>query len=397
MKILHIVPTYYPASRYGGPIKSVHGLNKWLIKKGTEVVVYTTNLDGESVLNVPFEEPVNVDGVKVFYFPVSFRPWQYSPRFRQALAKNAKEFDLVHITSVFLAASTLGAYYAKKNNIPYIISPRGSLMVEPLKKGFLKNLKKKIYIFLIEKKNLAGAAAIHFTTEMEKREYLKAGLPLRHAIVIPNGCETRKEYESTKSRNNFQRKFNIGDDKKIVLFLSRLSWKKGLDTLIPAFAEVVKQEPKAVLVIAGGDEENYKKEIELKIENCKLKIGNEVIFTGMLLGNDKAAACAASDVFVLPSYAENFGMAVVEAMAAGLPVIVTKGIGISNEVKKAGAGIVIDKNENQLAEAILKILGNPDSAGRMGEAGRKLVEAEFSWPKIAEKFIKEYNKIATSQ
>lgn len=398
MKILHIVPTYYPASRYGGPIKSVHELNKWLVKKRVEVVVYTTNLDGKGTLNVQIGKPVDVDGAKVFYFPITCRRWQYSFRLHRALEKNAKDFDLIHITSVFLSASTLGAYHARKCGKPYVISPRGSLMAEPLKKGFLKNLKKKIYISLIEKRNLANAAGIHFTTEMEKEEYLKSDLPLKKALVIPNGLdiesyEIRNKYENTKLQNGFRKKFNLSDDKKIILFLSRLSWKKGLDTLIPAFAEVIKKEPKAVLIIAGGDEENYKKEIELEIENCKLKIGNEVIFTGMLLGDEKAAAYAASDVFVLPSYAENFGMAVVEAMAVGLPAIITKGVGISNEVAKVGAGIVIDKNVNQLAEAILEILKNLDLAKKIGEAGRKLVETEFSAEKVAERWMKEYKKL----
>lgn len=396
MKILHIVPTYYPAARYGGPIKSVHELNKWLVKRRAEVVVYTTNLDGKGTLNVQIGKSVDVDGVKVFYFPITFRPWQYSFRLHRALAKNVEDFDLIHITSVFLSASTLGAYYARKCGKPYVISPRGSLMAEPLKKGFLKNLKKKIYISLIEKRNLAGASAIHFTTEMEKKEYLKAGLPLKKAIVIPNGYEIRKEYENTKLRNNFQRRFNISDDKKIVLFLSRLSWKKGLDTLIPAFAEVVKKEPKAVLILAGPDEEGYKKEIEEMLRNTKLYESTKVIFTGMLLDDDKAAAYVASDVFVLPSYAENFGMAVVEAMAAGLPAIIAKGVGISDEVKKADAGIVIEKDEKQLAEAILKILDNPDLAEKMGENGRKLVETEFSAGKVAERWIEEYNNLITN-
>ena len=390
MKILHIVPTYLPAYRYGGPIKTVHELNKWLVKKGCEATVYTTNIDGEGVSNVPLGEEVNVDGVKVFYFPVSFRPWQYSRQLRRALAKNINDFDLVHITSVFLSASTLGAYYAKKFNKPYIISPRGSLMAEPLKKS---GLKKKIYLFLVEKKNLANASAIHFTTEMEKEEYLKAGLPLKKAIVIPNGIEREVAQNLTRNyaEKSFRKKFGIFSDKKIVLFLSRISWKKGLDTLIPAFAEVIKKEPKTVLVIAGGDDEGYGENLKSQISN--LKINNSVIFTGMLLGNDKIAAYRESDVFVLPSYSENFGQTVVESMACGTAVVITKNVGVAPSVERVGTGIVIEKDERQLTEAILKILGNPKIAVEMGKRGRELVEKEFFWPEIAEKFMKEYNVI----
>ena len=239
---------------------------------------------------------------------------------------------------------------------------------------------------------MKNASAIHFTVETEKEEYLKAGLPLKKSIIISNGFDA-EEFEKQISEDFFRSKFNILSDKKIILFLSRLNWKKGLDTLIPAFAEVLKKESRTVLVLAGPDEKNYKKEIELKIVNCKLKIGKDVIFTDMLIGEDKISAYRESDVFVLPSYSENFGMAVVEAMTCELPVIITKGVGISKEVEKAGAGIVIEKDKKQLTEAILKILENPQLGKKMGENGRKLVETEFSSEKVAEKWIEEYSNL----
>lgn len=395
MKLLHLVSTYLPAYRYGGPIKSVHELNKRLVKKGVDVSVYTTNLDGPSKLEVSLKKEMIVDGVKVYYFPVTFRPWQYSYSWHRILAKNIKDFDLIHITSVFLAASALGAHYAKKFRKPYIISPRGSLMKEPLEKK--SPFKKKIYLSLIEKRNLAGASAVHFTAEAEKEEYLKAGLPLKRAIVIPNGLDLAEFQlnEVNHRKIDFRQKFDISPDKKIILFLSRLNWKKGLDTLIPAFAEVVKREPKAVLVLAGGDDENYLKEIKKLIEIKEIE-KNKIIFTGMLLGEDKIAAYRDSDVFVLPSYSENFGQVVVEAMYFGLAVVITKNVGISPSVERADAGLVIDKDEKQLTEAILKILNNPDLAKKMGQRGKQLAATEFSWPDITEKFLEEYNNLLTN-
>ena len=421
MKILHIVQTYVPAYRLGGTIKSVYELNKWLVKKGEDVTVYTTDINGPEDLNVPVNQLVDLDGVKVFYFKHSFpRTWSYSKYLRRVLAENVKNFDIIHSTGVFLMAATLGAYYAKKFNKPFIISPRGSLMKEPLKKK--SALKKKIYISLIEKRNLKTADAIHFTTEAEKDEYLKAGLPLKKAIIIPNGLdiedyEIRNQYENTKLRKGFREKFGISPDKKVILFLSRLNWIKGLDTLIPAFAGVIKKKPDCVLVLAGPDEKGYKKEIikmidEINIEtsdvlrtsdvqdinphkSAEISINQcfNIIFTGMLIGEEKFAAFRESDVFVLPSYSENFGNVVLEAMYFGLPVIITKYVGISPSIKKAGAGLVINKDEKQLTEAILKILNNPDLAKKISEAGKKLTEKEFSWPEIAEKFINEYGEI----
>ena len=386
MKILHIIPTYYPAVRYGGPIKSEHELNKWLVKKGADVTVYTTNLDGKGVSNVPLGNKVVIDGVKVYYFPITFRPWQYSFLLHRALAKNAINFDLIRITSVFLAASTLGAYYAKKFNKPYIISPRGSLMTETLKKKFFK---KKLYLKFIENRNLKDTV-IHFTTEMEKQEYFNSGLPMKDSIIIPNGIDN-EEFSKKVPQGFFRNKFKILEDKKIVLFLSRLSWKKGFDTLIPAFAEVIKKEPKAVLVLAGGDDEGYKKNIQLLITNYQLQ--DKIIFTGMLAGDDKIAVYQDSDVFVLPSYSENFGNVVLEAAYFGLPIVVTKGVAVGLEFEKIGGGLVIDKDEHQLAEAILKILNNSDLAQKMGEKGKRLIKEKFLWPEITENFIKAYKLI----
>ena len=386
MRILHVIPSYLPAKIASGPIKPTHALNKELVKKGIEVVVYTTNLDGKEILDVSLNKEINIDGVKVYYFPITWRFWHYSFSLHRALAENAKNFDLIHITSVFLSASTLGAYYAKKFNKPYIISPHGSLMREPLSRNVLK---KKIYIKLIENKNLIGAEAIHFTVEKEKDDYLKLGLPLEKAIIISNSIDLGNAVDAVFS-NNFREKFKISKEKKIVIFIGRLHQIKGLDTLILAFAKVVKKEPEIVLVLAGPDDGCGK---NLKSQISNLKINDKVIFTGMLLGGDKIAAYCESDVFVLPSYSENFGMAVIEAMYCELPVVITKGVGIANEVEKNGAGLVVEKEVGQVAEAILKILQNPEISKKMGENGRKLVETEFSSEKVAKKWIEEYNKL----
>ena len=390
MKILHIIPSYLPAVYASGAIKPTHYLNKALVEKGIEVVVYTMNIDGNKKLDVPLGKEVNLDGVKVFYFPMTFRPWQYSYKLHQALAKSVKDFDLIHITSVFLSVSTLGAYYAKKFNKPYIISPHGSLMNEPLRN---RNTKKQIYISLIERKNLTDASAIHFTVETEKEEYIKAGLSLKETIIIPNGLDIEEFNTITRdSATHFKEKFGIAPDKKIILFLGRLHRIKGLDTLIPAFAEIIKKEPKAVLVLAGPDDENYKREVLKFIDEVNLRT-SDIVFTGMLVGEDKTAVYKESDVFVLPSYSENFGMVVVEAMYSCLPVVITKYVGIAPEIIKNNAGIVIKKSEKELTEAILKILNNPALAQKMGESGKRLVETEFSPGKIADKWIEKYKNI----
>ena len=387
MKILHIIPNYLPANFAIGIFDLIHTLNKAFVKDGIEVVVYTTNLDGKKTLNVPLNQEVVLDGVKVYYFPTTYKPWQYSFLLHMALLRNIKKFDLVHISSVFLSVSSLGSYYAKKNGKPYVIAPYGALMEEPLQ---YHSFKKKLYISLIEKKNLSGAAALHFTTEKEKEEYLSAGLFSAKSLVIPCCVDVNSVLAS--KRVDFRGKLGISDDKKLITILGRISWKKGFDTLIPAFAEVVKKEPEALLIIAGSDNEGYKKDVEYLISSSALS-KDKILFMGVTLGEQKAALFRESSVFVLPSYSESFGIVVADAMAEKLPVVITRGVGIADDVERAGAGLVVEKEVGSIAEAILKIMHDPDLSKKMGEQGREFVEREYSCDKIAGRFIQEYQNI----
>lgn len=376
MKILHIVPTYFPATRYGGPIQSVHDLNKNLVRLGHQITVFTTNIDGPNNLDVPLAVPQFIDGVEVYYFPPTFRFWFYSSSMKKNLAERVGEFDLVHITSVFLSASFLGAHYAKKFNKPYIISPRGSLMAEPLKKS---GFKKRAYLGLAERKNLAGAAAIHFTTELEKLEYEKAGLPLRDYLLIPNFLEP---INNSSGKGEFRKKIGLRSEEKIILSLGRLNWKKGFDTLIPAFAEVVKKNPDSRLVIAGGDEGGYKKEIERFIKDSGQAVADKIIFTGELKGEEKNSAYRDADVFALPSYAENFAMTVLEAAQRGIPSVVTPAVGLASEVQKTNAGLVTEKEPAAFAAAIVELLADENKRRTMGGNARLMAD-NFSPAKLA--------------
>ena len=390
MKILHIVPTYLPAYRYGGPIESVHALNKALVRAGAEVTVFTTDIDGPGRLDVPIGVPVIKDGVRVFYFKHSrfLRAWEYARGLHRALAREAGNFDIIHITSVFLSASTLGARYAKRAGVPYLISPRGNLMKEPL--AMKSGLKKSAYLSLLEKRNLVGASAIHFTMEKERQEYIEAGFSMRKSYVIPNIFDPASLPEPA-SGFSIRRKHNISPEVPVVLFLGRLSWKKGFDTLIPAWNAVKEKMPRVVLLIAGGDDERYRKTIERMIDEARVR--ESVVFTGILQGGEKTVAYRESDLFVLPSYSENFGMAVVEAMHCGLPVIVTENVGLAPDVLEAEAGRVVAKDAGELARAILETLENKKRASLMGRRGHDFVAGVYSADRVAERFLAAYNEV----
>ncbi|MFA6365068.1 MAG: glycosyltransferase [Candidatus Paceibacterota bacterium] len=388
MKVLHIIPTYLPSINSRGVIDAIHFLNKELVRVGVEVSVYTTNLDGAGgVLDVPLGREVAIDGVKVFYFESSFpKYWQYSYEMQKCLANTIATFDVVHITSVFLAQSTLGAYYARKFKKPYIITPHGSLMKKPLSMNpFLKRL----YVFFLEKRNIQNAV-MHFTTEIERNEFLETGLRCVKTIVVPNAFEAKAVPEGV-AKGAFRKKAGVSNDIPIILFLGRLSKIKGIDTLIPAFADVLKKEPSAMLVLAGPDDGGYVSEIKDLISLYKIE--DNTYFTGMVDGIEKQQLFLDSTIFVAPSYSENFGMAIVEAMHYHLPVIVSEGVGISPMIARGSAGMVIKKTREELVTAMLRLMANEVLRREMGSAGAILVDKEFLSKSVAQRFLLEYNRL----
>lgn len=394
MKILCVVPSYYPAFQFGGPATSIHNLNKSLVKKGVEVTVFTTNV---GLKEIPANRESCIDGVKVFYFNFSKffefsgpTGWQFSWPMTLALKNKLKDFDLIHLSAIWNYPTAIAAYYCRKYKKPYLISTRGSLYPFTIRS---KAWKKWIYYKLITRRDLKMASAIHYTTN-DELDKCHSFLGLKNRVFMAPNIIDFSEYADLPPKNQFRNAYKIPKDKKIALFLGRINPIKGFDTLIPAFAEVFKKEPRAILVLVGGDENGYKKTVEEMIKKHNLE--NAVVFTGIIAGKDKMAVLLDSDIFVLPSYSESFGMAVVEAMYFGLPVVITENVGIASDVADAGAGIVIKKEDGQLEGAILKIFNNPVLAEEMSERGKKLTEKEFSGSIVADKFIEVYNEIINS-
>jgi len=383
MKILHVVPTYVPAYRYGGPIRSVHGLCKALAEAGHEVHVCTTNVDGPLNTEVELGKPVDVEGVKVWYFPSTFlRRLYYSPSLENFLRAHVAEFDIAHIHAIFSWVAWRAARECRFRGIPYIISPRGMLIRDLImkKNKVLKNL----WIGLLERKNIEKSAAVHFTTEIEKREFLKFGLKSGRLFVIPNGIVPEDGLKPPPS--SVSPKLAEAASKPFVLFVGRVHWVKGLDRLIPAMSRV----RGARLVIAGNDPEDYEKKMRRLADVCG--VGDRVEFVGAVNDNEKRFLYSRSRVFVLPSYSENFGNVVLEAMAEGCPVVVTPEVGLSDFVRACGGGLVPKGDPDEIGKAVSSLFTDPEQASSMGRAGKQAVEKRFSWKKIAAEAEEMYER-----
>ena len=203
MRILHVTPTYLPAYRYGGPIYSVHGLCKSLVKRGHAVDVFTTNVDGPYNSKVPIGIPVPVDGVKVYYFESKFlRRLYLSPRMAIALNKQIREYAVIHLHSIYLWPTWAAAQCAIRFNIPFVVSPRGMLI-----KNLIKNksrLLKTAWIRLFERRNLEKAAGIHVTSPLEADEVRRFGFRLSNITIIPNGFDSEIDQPFEDANKNSQ-------------------------------------------------------------------------------------------------------------------------------------------------------------------------------------------------
>jgi glycosyltransferase involved in cell wall biosynthesis len=370
MRILHVVPTYYPAYRYGGTIEAVRGLAKGLVKRGHEVHVFTTDVDGAGRLPVALNEAVFLDGVLVRYFPTGLGRRVYrSPKMGQALREEIKEFDLAHLHSVFLWPTSVAARAARAVGVPYIVAPHGMLVKELIKRK--SRIAKTAWINVLEKRNIKYAAAVHVTSELEANELAGLGIRHRNTFTVPNGVDDPCSIASSDTPliKHLPTPF--------VLFLGRINWKKGLDRLIPAMANV----PGAMLVIAGNDEEGYRPVLQALAE--RLGVAARTRFVGALYGSQKWELLQRASMLVLPSYSENFGIVALEAMMAGCPVIVTPQVGLASVVRAAGAGIVAEGQPEQLSHAIDVLLQAPDQRRKMGDAGRRIARERFSWGAVA--------------
>ena len=385
MKILHVVPSLDPS--YGGPTTAALGLSSALARQGQDVEIVTTNAGVRGKLSVPLGKPVILRNVSVTYFSHQyFRNFKISLPLAGALKKRIPRFDIVHIHSLFQFSTLAACHYCRHYKKPYIICTLGQLDAYALKRKFLR---KKTYLRLFENRNLKNASALHFATEDERNHLADPSLKNR-GVVVSLGLDF-DEFTNLPETGSFRTRYPLLGKKKIILFFGRVNFKKGLDILVSAFARIVAKRDEVILVIAGPDNESYGRKVKSWLHTRG--IAGRVLFTGMLLDKDKLAVLRDSDIFVLPSYSESFGLAVIEAMACGLPVVISDRVGIFKEIMAARAGSIVACEEEKLTDALTHLLDNPGLRREMGENGRRLVQDQFTWDAAAQRMLRCYQDV----
>ena len=373
MRSLHVIPSYLPAVRYGGPIFAVHGLCKAMAARGHEVQVFTTNIDGPGNSPVPIGVPVNLESVRIRYFPCPLlRRLYWAPALGRALESEIGKFDVVHLHSIFLWPTWAAARAARKAGVPYMLSPRGMLIKDLIAQRSW--LAKSAWIQIIERSNVEQAAAVHLTSQLEAAELQRFGWRLPRLAVIPNGVDEPPPCDGQIATDVEA----IAAEQPLVLFLGRLSWKKGLDRLLRAFACT----KAGKLAIVGTDDEGLAPQL-VKLAG-DLRIADRVrILPRTIMGSEKEKLFAAARVCVLTSYSENFGNTVLEAMRRRVPVVVTPEVGAADIVRESGGGLVVAGDPIPLGAAICRLTSDADLARSMGEAGQRHAIAHYSWTSVA--------------
>ena len=399
MKILHVAHFFYPCLSAGGVVNASYQIASKQ-SKDNDVKVISSDSCKERLKFPNGRYDVDVDGIKVDYFRNLSNGFKLKTMLDTPLGapfkirKDIKDYDIVHIHEHRQTLAILASYFARKNNIPYIVQAHGSVLPFFQKEG-LKNLFDKVFGFKI----LHNASCVFALTEVEKEQYLKMGVDEDKIEVVPLGINL-EEYENLPSFGGFRSKFNIDENDKLILFVGRIHEIKGLGLLIDAFNDLINQDSEKndlegigkydiKLAIVGPDD-GYLTELEDKIKEYSLE--ENVIITGPLYNEEKQEALVDCDLFVMPSKYESFTTSGLEAMACSKPLVLTKNNHIHDWVD-GNVGLACEDNKDSLRESIEKILFDEELSLIFAENGRKLIKEKYNWDIINNQILEIYNKI----
>ena len=370
LRVLHVIPSVSPVR--GGPSVAIQNVMQALRRRGIEADVATTDDDGdERRLAVPLDEFCALHGQRVRYFPRQTRRYSASRPLLGWLRRNVAAYDLVHTHGLFSFAPLAAAWQARAAGVPYIMRPAGVLDSWGLENKSSRF--KRVSIRLLEAPLLRDAAAVHFMTELECERAAQLALDLR-SVVLPVGFEFDERADALRSERAGCDEL-AGGGRTVILYLARIHPVKRVDHLLQAYAQLAGHDS-TVLAIAGDGELGHVEALQHLAS--ELRVSRNVRWLGFTSGARKQQLLSVASIFVLPSASENFGIALLEAMNAGLPVICTRGAGLAQFVQTTGAGIVTDGTIDALRSALDRLLTDPALGRAMGLAGRRAVREHLS-------------------
>lgn len=388
MRILHVLPLI--TARAGGPVAFATEATEALGALGVDGTLFATDLgrvpgSGEWRRVEPNELPPNVGELDLHLFPViPPRRLAHSPAMSACIERVVAEYDVVHIHSLWLFPQFAAQRAARRAGVPYVVSPHGALDPYLRRHG---RVRKAVTDFAWQRRMLADATLLHITTAQEGK-LLADIAPDTPREIVPVGISTERLL-APGDATRFRRKYLGGRSGDIVLFLGRLNYKKGIDVLIRSFAHVAREMGDAMLVIAGPDDEHLRPQLEEIVRSEELEA--RVAFPGPLYQEDRADAFAASAAWALSSYTENFGVAVMEALAVGLPTIVSAEVNIADGIRRNRAGVVAGLDPGEFGGALLDLLRDPARRAELAGRGR-VFAAGYDWSAVAPQLKAMYRR-----
>ncbi len=381
MKILHYIPTYAPAWKWGGPVRSVSDLCEGLVARGHEVTVFTTDAGLECGCVPAGGEPTLRNGVRVRYFPRTPGAGIRSPALEAAVSQHAAEFDLIHISAIWQRTGPAAARAARKAGRPWVVSPRGALGPYSWRRG---RLKKFVYYWWRERATLRGAAGFHYTSQMEADECrgFRFGQPY---CIVPNSIDRAVWRRDPAAAKKWRVELGCREGDLLCLYAGRLHHKKGLDLLPEAFAGLA--DLKWRLVLAGEDEDGTGQ--LLLAEFNRRGFGDRLTLLPLLLPTRLPGLYSAANAFVLPSRHENFGNVAIEAAACGCPVLASVETGVAVDLAVLGAAERLPRVASEWARVLRTRVGR----GELTSAVVARVQKAFSRDRVSEQMEGFYNVV----
>jgi glycosyltransferase involved in cell wall biosynthesis len=394
VKVLHLIPSI--GLIRGGPSEAALSMVAALRSLGIEAALVSTDDNGPGRLALPTDRWLEHAEVPVRLFPRwsppvrALREFAYSPALGHWLQQHLREWDLLHVHSLFSWPSTRGMVIARRQRVPYLIHCLGHLQPWSLRQSAWR---KTLYLNLVERSNLNGATALQATSPLEAQDF--ARLRLRPPVLdLPLGVSIPEPLDAAPQqlRQAFPQ---VDPEAPTLLFLSRIHPKKGLDSLLEALALLRRTQPDRPwqLLIAGSGEPAY--EQELQALAAELALADRCHWLGFVSGERKNVLLQGSDWFVLPSAAENFGVAVAEALAAGTPVILSPEVGLAAAVAAAGAGRLSHSAPEKLAHTLASAL--EEDRAPLASAARKLAVEHYSWSAVSGRLKTAYTQALASR
>ena len=386
LNVLQVIPSI--AAVHGGPSLAVLSIEKALAAQGCSVTTVTTDDAGPGLRLAGEDVPTPSRGVERIYCRKRTEFYKVAPGLGRWLWNNVRRFDVVHIHALFSFSSTAAALAARHLGVPYVLRPLGTLGSY----GVIRRRPwmKRLSLACVEGPALRHAAAVHFTSSSEEQEARLLGIEMK-GVVIPLGIEGIKGGK----RDRRLSELGIPNSSPTILALSRIDPVKNLEGVLRALGILRREGLTPTLLVGGAVGNDYVG--SLRDLARREGVGEQVHWLGQVGGQVKADLLAGADVFVLPSFSENFGLAAVEALAAGLPCVLGRGVALAEEVTRAGAGVVVDPDPESIAAGLRSFLVDPDARRVAGDAAAALFKQDFSLGRMGERLVSLYRSIVDAR